>query len=190
MTSTRLRMPLRPSGRRKPDQEAVSGSDIGRGGVRGCARMEVKGARALIQVTGKIMQVNPGTALDGCSGVPDAHAKLQDGFIRRQVTQRHLMPTRDLLNRDNLPTHGPHNLNRAGGRIVNQGGDVVVHMNLEAARRHLTRVILCSTQVLSMASQSNSTPMPGFCGTCETPSASIRYGSFIGNRNGYSGTRS
>src|SRR4051812_35566523 len=51
-------------------------------------------------------------------------------------------------------------------------------------------VTLCSTQVRSIASQSSSTPMPGLVGTWAIPWASMGYGSFIGNRNGSSGTSS
>ena len=47
-------------------------------------------------------------------------------------------------------------------RIIEQCSDVVFYLDLERARLHFVFVILCSTQVFSMAFQSSSTPMPGF----------------------------
>src|SRR5689334_16541143 len=98
MTSTRLRIPLRPSGRRKPSQlpVAVSAPDLSAIGdwrsamleelcISGSrigwrAGMQVKGPGSFIQIAGQIMQMHPGARLDGLGGVTDANAEFDHRF--------------------------------------------------------------------------------------------------------------
>src|SRR5438045_1483701 len=108
-------MPLRPSGRRYPDQPSgfvdcelsiadfritASSSralfadwllNISRGSIGRRARMKIQRARSLVEITREIVEMHPGATCDRLSRVSDANAKFHDGLASDNIPQGNFM---------------------------------------------------------------------------------------------------
>ena len=98
--------------------------------------MEVERAGTFVEIAGEVVQVNPAAARDRLRRVTDAHAELDDGFVRRNVADGDLMSVSDLLAGGQLSVFSARQFNNTRRRVINQRGDVVLGLNLERAWFH------------------------------------------------------
>src|SRR5262245_17639241 len=100
--------------------------------------MQVERARASIEITREILQMNPATARNRLRGVADAHAEFRHCRASRNIDERDLVPARDRLahRKRRRIAATADKLYGSARNVLEERRDVVAGVNLKTAGGH------------------------------------------------------